>query len=150
MDRSAITRNAKGCEEKNSKKPELWNIDGTEMDWNAKYKTGGQMWYVQSRAKEIHASEKEISGYPINEIALKSKRIFFKERKKEEETGKEEEIKEKTIISGADDKSVKEAKLPSSSYVVPAPSAANDESKKTETADGAGSILKNMRKIMCW
>ena len=50
------------------------------------------------------------------------------------------------IISGADDKSVKEAKLPSSSYVVPAPSAANDESKKTETADGAGSILKNMAK----
>jgi hypothetical protein len=33
VDRSNITRNKNGSEEPNSEKPELWNIDGTEMDW---------------------------------------------------------------------------------------------------------------------
>ena len=33
-----IARNAKGSEEPHSDDPELWNIDGTEMDLEAKYK----------------------------------------------------------------------------------------------------------------
>jgi hypothetical protein len=33
-----IERNAGGCEEPHSDEPELWNIDGTEIDLNAKYK----------------------------------------------------------------------------------------------------------------
>ena len=42
VDRTAIERNKNGEEEPNSSDPELWNIDGTEMDWNAKYKVGGR------------------------------------------------------------------------------------------------------------
>eukprot|EP01048_Picozoa_sp_COSAG05_P018132 COSAG05_NODE_2597_length_2860_cov_2.626222_3_plen_220_part_00 len=37
VDRSEIERNAEGEEEAHSASPELWNIDGTEMDLNAKY-----------------------------------------------------------------------------------------------------------------
>ena len=44
IDRSEIIRNANGSEEPHSDDPELWNIDGTEMDLNQKYKMGGQMW----------------------------------------------------------------------------------------------------------
>ena len=155
MDRSSITRNKKGSEEKNSKKPELWNIDGTEMDWNAKYKTGGQMWYVQCRAKEIHESGKEISGYPINEKALASKRIFFKERKKEEEA--EEQIKEKISEKTKQDskkeskkESKENTKLPSSSYVVtvPEPTATKEkEESKTPVADGIDTPVADGRRL---
>ena len=49
MDRSAIERNKFGEEEPHTDDPELWNIDGTEMDFLAGYKVGGQMWYIQSR-----------------------------------------------------------------------------------------------------
>ena len=76
VDRTAIERNAKGSEEPNSSDPELWNIDGTEVDYLAKYKTGGQMWYLQSRAKESIAAGKKIPGYPINQKALKARRPF--------------------------------------------------------------------------
>ena len=76
VDRSAIVRNAKGSEEPNSSNPELWNIDGTEMDWNGKYVTGGQMWYLQSRAKENLGKGKPVAGYPINDKALKAGRNF--------------------------------------------------------------------------
>ena len=44
VDRSEIIRNGNGSEEPHSNNPELWNIDGTEMDLNQKYKMGGQMW----------------------------------------------------------------------------------------------------------
>ena len=40
LDRSGIERNANGSEEPHSEDPELWNIDGTEMDLSAKYKMG--------------------------------------------------------------------------------------------------------------
>jgi len=43
---------ANGSEEAHSDDPELWDIDGTEMDLLAKYKVGGQMWYLQDRAKD--------------------------------------------------------------------------------------------------
>jgi hypothetical protein len=74
VDRNGITRNLKGSEEPNSSNPELWNIDGTEMDYNAKYKAGGQMWYLQSRAKENFNKNIAIAGFPINEKGLKSGR----------------------------------------------------------------------------
>lgn len=48
VDRSLITRNAEGSEEAHSDVPELWNIDGCEMDLSASYKVGGQMWYRPS------------------------------------------------------------------------------------------------------
>ena len=76
VDRTAIERNAKGSEEPNSPDPELWNIDGTEVDFLAKYKTGGQMWYLQSRAKESIATGKNIPGYPINQKACDARRKF--------------------------------------------------------------------------
>ena len=76
VDRTNISRNAKGSEEPNSSSPELWNIDGTEVDYLAKYKTGGQMWYLQSRAKESIAAGKKIPGYPINQKACQSRRPF--------------------------------------------------------------------------
>jgi hypothetical protein len=44
VERSTIVRNEEGSEEPHSTHPELWNIDGTEMDLNQQYKTGGQMW----------------------------------------------------------------------------------------------------------
>ena len=52
VDRSDITRNANGSEEPSSADPELYNVDGTEVDYLVKYKMGGQMWYVQSRMRE--------------------------------------------------------------------------------------------------
>ena len=39
---AAPLRNANGCEEPHSKRPELWNIDGTELDMKGSYKVGGQ------------------------------------------------------------------------------------------------------------
>ena len=76
VDRTNVTRNAKGSEEPNSADPELWNIDGTEVDYLAKYKVGGQCWYLQSRAKESIAAGKTIPGYPINPKACASRRPF--------------------------------------------------------------------------
>ena len=52
-----IERNAGGCEEPHSDDPELWNIDGTEMDLNAKYKMGAQLWYLQDRMKDAIQSQ---------------------------------------------------------------------------------------------
>ena len=76
VDRTEVTRNAKGSEEPSSADPELWNIDGTEVDYLASYKVGGQMWYLQSRAKESIAAGKTIPGYPINKKACASRRPF--------------------------------------------------------------------------
>ncbi|GMH79749.1 hypothetical protein TL16_g08257 [Triparma laevis f. inornata] len=50
-------------------KPEMWNIDGTEMDLNAKYKTGGQLWYLQDRALGAIKAGEEIAGEPMSEHA---------------------------------------------------------------------------------
>eukprot|EP00746_Dinoflagellata_sp_MGD_P028137 gnl/MRDRNA2_/MRDRNA2_166539_c0_seq1.p1 gnl/MRDRNA2_/MRDRNA2_166539_c0~~gnl/MRDRNA2_/MRDRNA2_166539_c0_seq1.p1 ORF type:complete len:119 (-),score=27.32 gnl/MRDRNA2_/MRDRNA2_166539_c0_seq1:404-760(-) len=69
VDRSEIERNANGSEEPNSEDPELWNIDGTEMDLNAKYKVGGQLWYLQARAKDAIKVCKPIAGKPMNQKA---------------------------------------------------------------------------------
>jgi hypothetical protein len=71
-----IERNAGGCEEPHSDDPELWNIDGTEMDLNAKYKIGGQMWYLQDRAKDAIKAGKPIAGVPFNQAATDSGRLF--------------------------------------------------------------------------
>ena len=71
-----IERNAGGSEEPHSGDPELWNIDGTEMDMNAKYKVGGQMWYLQSRAKDAVKAGKPIPGVPFNEKATAAGRLF--------------------------------------------------------------------------
>ena len=71
-----IGRNAGGCEEPHSDDPELWNIDGTEMDLNAKYKVGGQMWYLQDRAKDAIKAGKPIAGEPFNQKAKDAGRLF--------------------------------------------------------------------------
>lgn len=71
-----IARNAGGCEEPHSDDPELWNIDGTEMDLNAKYKIGGQMWYLQDRAKDAIKAGKPIAGEPFNQKATDAGRLF--------------------------------------------------------------------------
>jgi WD40 repeat protein len=78
VDRSNIKRNAHGSEEPHSDDPELWNIDGTEVDYFAIYKSGGQLWYLQSRAKESLAKvpPKPIPGVPLNKKAIDSGRIF--------------------------------------------------------------------------
>lgn len=69
-------RNAGGSEEKHSRKPELWNIDGTEMDMKGEYKFGGQMWYLQDRAKDAIKAGRPIAGFPINKAAIKSGHQF--------------------------------------------------------------------------
>jgi hypothetical protein len=76
INRSAIERNAKGCEEPHSDDPELWNIDGTECDIQAKYKVGGQMWYLQSRALDAIKNARPIAGSPMNQAAVAAERRF--------------------------------------------------------------------------
>lgn len=141
-----IARNAGGSEEPHSDDPELWNIDGTEMDLNAKYKVnsstassskntalppcsaaasppplrsaspaangaaepasqkrtgkvcrcrcsrahrcrltrglsavsqvGGQMWYLQDRAKDAIKAGNPIAGEPFNAKARSAGRSF--------------------------------------------------------------------------
>ena len=73
-----IERNAGGSEEPHSADPELWNIGGTEVDLNAKYKVGKQMWYLQSRARDAARVDKPISGSPLNQKARDAKRLFAK------------------------------------------------------------------------
>jgi hypothetical protein len=81
VDRSMIERNANGIEEPHSEDPELWNIDGTEVDYLAEYKSGGQLWYLQCRAKESVAKDppKPIPGTPMNDKAVQAGRLFHKE-----------------------------------------------------------------------
>ncbi|GMI14167.1 hypothetical protein TrVE_jg2716 [Triparma verrucosa] len=69
IDRSEIERNSNGSEEPHSLKPELWNIDGTEMDLNAKYKIGGQLWYLQDRALGAIKDGTSIPGEAMTEYA---------------------------------------------------------------------------------
>ena len=78
VDRSNIERNRFGEEEPHTDEPELWNIDGTEMDFLAKYKVGGQMWYIQSRAREraSHDPPLPIAGIPMNNRATQAKRLY--------------------------------------------------------------------------
>ncbi len=60
-------RNYAGDEEPHSAAPDLYNIDGTVIDLCAKYKAGGQLWYLQSRAKEAIAGGKEVNGERISQ-----------------------------------------------------------------------------------
>ena len=76
IDRSEIERNAEGCEEPHSEEPELWNIDGTECDISAKYRVGGQMWYLQSRALDAIKADRPIAGSPMNRTAVLSHRQY--------------------------------------------------------------------------
>jgi hypothetical protein len=71
-----IERNAGGCEEPHSADPELWNIDGVEVDLGAKYRIGGQMWYLQDRAKDSIKVGAPIAGTPFNDKATSAKRLF--------------------------------------------------------------------------
>ena len=72
IDRSEIVRNEHGIEESHSPNPELWNIDGTEVDYQGRYKVGSHCWYIQSRAKESGL----IRGKPMNKAARKAGRIW--------------------------------------------------------------------------
>lgn len=77
VDRRGITRNVNGFEEPHSLEgAELWNIDGCEVDLSAKYKLGGQMWYLQSRAVEHSNKGEPIPGIPMNDKAKDSGRLF--------------------------------------------------------------------------
>eukprot|EP01049_Picozoa_sp_SAG25_P008155 SAG25_NODE_715_length_5772_cov_3.218579_4_plen_386_part_00 len=80
VDRSAIVRNRLGEEEPHSDSPELWNIDGTEVDILAKYKVGGQMWYLQTRTTDAIKKKREIAGQPMNRRAKAEGRAFRKVR----------------------------------------------------------------------
>ena len=71
-----IERNAGGSEEPHSADPEIWNIGGTEVDLNAKYKVGKQMWYLQSRMKDAIRDQKPIAGSPFNQKAKDANRLF--------------------------------------------------------------------------
>ena len=81
---AAPLRNANGCEEPHSKRPELWNIDGTELDMKGSYKVGGQMWYLQDRANDAVKDGRPIAGFPINDRAKKTGHLY-KEPEEEEE-----------------------------------------------------------------
>ena len=72
---SLIQRNMNGSEEPHSSSPELWNIDGTEMDLNGTYKLGGQLWYLQDRALAAIKNGTEIPGDPMNERAMAQLKI---------------------------------------------------------------------------
>jgi hypothetical protein len=74
--RVGIERNRCGEEEPHSDAPELWNIDGVEVDLNAKYKIGGQMWYLQSRATDAIKKALPIAGTPMNAGARDADRLF--------------------------------------------------------------------------
>jgi hypothetical protein len=51
VNREGIERNHSGEEEPHSLSPELWDIDGTELDLRAQYKVGGQLWHhLRSRS----------------------------------------------------------------------------------------------------
>ena len=64
------------CEEPHSAAPELWAIDGTEMDLAGTYKLGGQMWYLQSRATDAVKKALPIAGTPMNARARDAGRLF--------------------------------------------------------------------------
>ena len=78
VDRSAIEKNSNGSDEPSSENPELWNIDGCEVDMLVKYKMGGNLWYVQSRMRE-NPPKKPIPGFPINRTAREAMRFYSKE-----------------------------------------------------------------------
>lgn len=69
VNRESIIRNKGGREEVSSDEPELWNVDGTEVDFDGQYKFGGQLWYVQSRVQEAVFKGAPINGKPMNEKA---------------------------------------------------------------------------------
>ena len=70
---------AQGSEEPHSADPELWDFDGTEVDLNAKYAVGKQLWYIQDRAKDALRAGKPIAGKPLNQKARKSGKAFKKD-----------------------------------------------------------------------
>ena len=88
IDRSGIERNANGSEEPSSADPELWNVDGTEVDYLVKYKMGMQLWYVQSRMRENPPKGQPIPGEPMNKKARDAKRYY----KVEDDAGNETEF----------------------------------------------------------
>ena len=59
-----------GSEEPHSDEPELWNIDGTDVDLNAKYEVGGQLWYLRERATDAIRAGRPIAGNPVNQRAI--------------------------------------------------------------------------------
>jgi hypothetical protein len=49
-------------EEPHSAQPDLWDVDGTEVDLNATYKFGGQLWYLKERANDAAKAGRPIPG----------------------------------------------------------------------------------------
>ena len=72
-----LVYNVDGCDSPHTVDPELWNIDAAEVDLQASYSSGGQLWYLQSRALERIRDGKPIAGWPINPKATQAKRRYI-------------------------------------------------------------------------
>lgn len=97
----AALRNAGGCDEKHSRKPELWNIDGTELDLKGNYKFGGQMWYLQDRALSATKAGRPIAGFPINAAAVKSGHAHTVTDRGENDDGSDEAEENDSKVAGS-------------------------------------------------
>lgn len=94
-----IHRNKGGEEQPHSAYPELWNVNGVEIDVHAKYVVGTQLWYVQSCLQE-RINQKTLKDYnaaPINDRARKSIRLV----NVEPDSAREEERMHDRIKSSA-------------------------------------------------
>jgi hypothetical protein len=72
-----LVQNAAGADEPHSSQPELWEIDGREVDLNAQYKPGGQLRCVQSRANDAARKKEPIFGRPMNMAAFEANRNYL-------------------------------------------------------------------------
>eukprot|EP01044_Picomonas_judraskeda_P005157 COSAG03_NODE_476_length_7617_cov_79.083400_1_plen_1988_part_00 len=101
---AAPLRNAGGCEEKHSRKPQLWNIDGTELDLQGTYKFGGQLWYLQDRALGAIKAGRPIAGFPINQAAAKSGHAFTAQGQEDDGSDEAEEAEESLTLPADGDR----------------------------------------------
>lgn len=72
---------------------EVWDIDGMKIDLNGDYKTGGQKWYLQDRARGAIKANLPIAGRPVNKLAKDAGRLW--EGKEEEEAAAKKAAEEK-------------------------------------------------------
>ena len=74
-------RNKDGCDQPHSGDPELWDIDGSEMDWYGTYILGSHEWYIQTRAHDRYNETPPlpIAGMPLNEKAKTSGRAYMQQ-----------------------------------------------------------------------
>ena len=75
MDRSEVTRNARGCIEPHWSPGAMadWRA---EVDFNAIYETGGELEYLLERAQQAVAEGRPFKGKPLNQRARDAQRDF--------------------------------------------------------------------------